>query len=434
MAAIAAAWGVGVIDLGGQAVSPAWAQEAQPTPEDLEKARAAFMRGAERTEEKDWVAAVQEFKESYRLSRNPVLLYNIGWSLDESGDKRMALFYYEKFLSDASEEAPNRDFATRRVREIKRELQADAVFEEGGAPAKPPERSKPRAAERTAAAEPPRPAGPTEFMHTVVDEAPPGMPLDITAFIPDDAEWQVTLFFRAAGESRFGSTVMRPRYNELVGRIPPETMSGRSVQYYIEAKDRAGETVAHSGRATSPNLVLVDEAARPRYYPDLGDDQSWQARLPPPATSRSRTGDGRGGWMDVESDKFRYAKWGSTASAAGFFAISTIAYVTASNYKSALQAEAEESRRECTTPPCRSFSDELKGFESTGRTWQTMANVTMTLGVASAGVAAYFWYKDIKAEGAAQSSAAAPSSGSDRVVATPVVGPDFIGGAASVRF
>ena len=49
--------------------------------------------------------AAEKFKESYRLSRNPVLLYNIGFTFDQLGKKDLAVIYYKKFLTDAPADA-----------------------------------------------------------------------------------------------------------------------------------------------------------------------------------------------------------------------------------------------------------------------------------------------------------------------------------------
>src|SRR6185503_14306028 len=100
--------------------------------------------------------AIEKFKESYRLSKNPVLLYNIGFTLDQSGQKDKALFYYRKFLADAPKTAKQRKEVEKRAAEIDKEnLEADlngtttpTPTNTGGGntttnPTKPPEEVKP---------------------------------------------------------------------------------------------------------------------------------------------------------------------------------------------------------------------------------------------------------------------------------------------------
>ena len=83
------------------------------------------------------------------------------------------------------------------------------------------------------------------------------------------------MFYRGGGDAKFTSVQMKPRYNELVGRIPAKIMAGSSVQYYLEVRNAQGEMITRVGRPASPNIVYIDPKARPRYYPDLTDDRDW---------------------------------------------------------------------------------------------------------------------------------------------------------------
>src|SRR6185437_13434934 len=107
--------------------------------------------------------------------------------------------------------------------------------------------------------------GAGDFEHQVIETAPPGKPLDITAFVPEDSGFVVTLYFRTAGEGKFSSKAMKWRYKELVGRVPAPKMIGNAVQYYIEVKDTAGNVVTRNGKSTSPNLVNLEAGATPRF-------------------------------------------------------------------------------------------------------------------------------------------------------------------------
>ncbi|MFT3692942.1 MAG: hypothetical protein QM831_07365 [Kofleriaceae bacterium] len=98
----------------------AFAQEA-PTKDQLDQAKKAFGEGKALHDEGKLAEAVEKFKESYRLSRNPVLLYNIALTLDENKQTDNALFYYRKFLSDAPADAAQRKTATDRVKQLEQE-------------------------------------------------------------------------------------------------------------------------------------------------------------------------------------------------------------------------------------------------------------------------------------------------------------------------
>ncbi len=402
--------------------------KAGPTPEDIEKAKGHYIKGAELVEAEDYAGAVKEFKESYRLSRNALLLYNIGYTYDQLGDKNLALFYYEKFLKDSPGKSDNHAYAKDRARKLKREVEADAVFsgkgsDDGGDSGDSGDSGD---AGKTTA----QPSV-DEFMHEIVEEAPPGKPLDLTAFVPDGANWQLALYFRAAGEDRFSTTLMKPRYKEMVGRIPADKMRGNTVQYYIEVKDKTGKIVARSGRANSPNIVFVDADARARYYPDFGDERGGDNTYTP-----ARGGGGSGGatfaptgqgYLDVGSRKYNRLKWGATAAAGGFMTTAIISYFVASNAASNIEAEAFNSNRQSDCAggkPCFQYSDFQKDTESQGKRYQTVYRVTMGLGLVSTGVAAWLWYKEIKTKGKSERGMAI----------VPQLGPDSAGAAALIEF
>ena len=389
-------------------VAPAaFAQPARPTPEKLELARQAYARGAAAFDKKDFETAIEAFKESYRLSRNPLLLYNIGVTLEELGDKKLALFYYRKFLTDAPRDVKNRDEAARSAAALAAELEGKAPApdtstgdETAGSDSEP-------AAAATSAT--------TQFQHNVVGEAPPGKPLDITAFAPQGVGLTVYLYYRSGGASEFTRVEMKPRYQELVGRIPASKVSGSSLQYYVEARDVGDEVVHRSGKAVSPHIVLLDAAAKPRYYPDFGDDGS--------AGAASSPADGR----DTGStDMMTYARWGATGGALGLVALSATFIFIAQDASSAIEGEAFESAEQDSCPegrPCRTFDETKRDLEARGKRFELLGNVSLALAVGAGVTAGVLWYLHGKDKKKAQKLSAAPA-----------VGRDFVGAAAQVRF
>jgi hypothetical protein len=400
------------------------AQDAPEAPAavDIERAKGHYMAGAELFEAKDFAGAVKEFKESFRLSKNPLLLYNIAWTYDEMGELNLAVFYYDKFLAQAPETAPNRDVASERVRTLRRKVEADAVFDGGGVPPAP-------AAAPAAAPAPAATPGVDAFMHRVVDEAPPSTPLDITAMVPEGSGWQAVLYYRAPGEDAFTPAPMKPRYQELVARIPAAKLTGTTVQYYIEVKDAAGEVVERAGRATSPNIVFIDDAARPRFYPDFGDG----APLAP--AIRAANGDDALDLVD-DAGRDRAVRWGSTVAAGGLLTTALVTWFLAANAATTVENDARVSTAPATcndglTGPCQQYSDFLADTQSYGRTMQTLYRASLSLGVIAGGVAGYYWYKSLSAETRTDGGSAS-ASGSLTVV--PLVSGQVIGGAATLRF
>ncbi len=423
------------------------AQKGAPTADELAKGKEHFARGKKLFDKKDYKGAVREFKESYRLTRNPLLLYNIGYTFDQLSEKSLALFYYQKYLEQAPASDSNRQAAEGRVQVLEIEIEEASIAGGGSDGAAPTTRGgkEPKAEpakERTAALAANGPAV-DKFQHMVIDEAPPGRPIDVSAVIPEDRNWTVTLYYRAAGEESFTAAAMKPRYNELVARIPAAKTVGASVQYYIEVKDAKGKVVDRSGKQTSPNLVLLERAAKARYYADLGEEKaepiaSDDSEVPSGGGALGGGAEPRGdGWMDAGSSRFSKLKWGATGAAAGFLALSTTFYLLSSKANSDLEAEAAASSDadECggTTPPCRTFSSEQQSLEGKGQRFETFATISLGVGAAAAVGAGVLWYLEIR-DARKRRRDRQENNDEPNLSATPVVGDGFVGGAAAVRF
>jgi hypothetical protein len=438
----------------------------EPTKEQLEQAKKAFAEGNALYEEGKVPEAIEKFKESYRLSKKPVLLYNIGHALDGAGDKQKALFYYRKFLADAPKDAKQRKEVSKRVEEIEKEnfeaeLNGTAPSSTGGGTGgsagtgtKQPEEARPPVKVK--------PAGTyaaTDFQHQMVESAPPGKPLDVTAFVPEDSGWTVTLYYRGSGDAKFIAKVMKWRYKELVGRIPGDKIAGSSIQYYVDAKDSTGTVIARSGKSTSPNLVNVDAATPPRFYPDFTDDATEastetkgpvkQERDEDPLSGKKEevvetplptgpTQQGTG-FADVGSSKFNKAKWISTGLAGALIAGAVVTFVLGKQQASNIEADRDARMGTiCESPPCFEFDTYDIDVQNAGERYNTWHTVTAVTGVIAAGVAGYFWYKELTAKKRGDTrtvgrkrpqSPAAP----DLVVA-PALGDGFAGAAAAVKF
>jgi len=435
------------------ALGPSASAQTAPDPQAIEEAKQHFAKGKELFEAGDKKGAVEEFKQAYKLSRNPLLLYNIGFVYDDIRDRALAVHFYEKFLTDAPDNEKTRDnraLSAERVKALKKEIadedaRANANPDpdpnpDGGNGNPNPDGGNTNPDPDDGRKPPPKPRV-TEFAHSVVEDAPPGKPLDIIAVIPDEASWKLTLFYRAAGEDDFKTAKMRPRYTEIVGRIPPEAVKGNSVQYYIEVKDKGGKLVASSGRASSPNVVFLDAGAKPHYYEDLSEGGSGSFAGGDGGEGGGGGvgggGGGGGGGRDPRSKTWTYAKWATTGGAVTFLGAALGLYLAAKNSATTIEGEAVKSHPSSdmcaggSPPPCTSFGTYQKNLQSAGRSYETWTNVTLILGVGSAIAAGTIWYLDIKRASRAEQRAAGPRV---RVVAAPVVGEGYVGGAALVEF
>ena len=414
--------------------SPALTHAQQtPSPDQVAKAKEHFAKGKQLYDKGEKAAAVEEFKQAYKLTRNPLLLYNVGLTYDELNDKALAVHYYDKFLSDAPDDAQtqgNRTLASERVTVLKKEI-AD---EEAAAAAAAAAAAKPEPAAPT-----PAPGGVTEFTHAVLEVAPPKVPLDVIAKIPVESNWKLTLFYRPAGTDEFVSVKMQKRFKEIVGRIPAEAMHGASVQYYIEVKDEAGAMVAASGKARSPNIVDIEAGAKPHYYRELSERGSG-SMVGEDVESEEEAARARAEALaNMPSEPIRpmtYAKWATAGGSVVLLGTAVALFLAAKNSSTTIEGEAGDSidppSGTCPgvatgDPPCTQFSDYQKALEDTGNRYELWTNITLVAGVAAAAAAGTLWYLDYRYP--SKTKTARPAA-----AATPVVAPDFVGAGAVINF
>ena len=106
----------------------------------------------------------------------------------------------------------------------------------------------PRRKRRPAGGEPDLPANiPQPLYCPNIDEAPPEADIVLHCVLrPDLSASKVLLFYRGAGKETFSSA---PATKLPAGwyraTIPGRVMEGRSLQYYLEARDSAGEPIAN---------------------------------------------------------------------------------------------------------------------------------------------------------------------------------------------
>ena len=407
-------------------IAPAATAFAQPSPGDLDKAKKEFIAGKKAFDGGDFAEAASHFKTSYNLSKKPTLLYNVGLANESGGQDDIALFYYRKYLADAQADDAQRADVTERVKALEKKFGGGntAVTPPNNTTVTPPTVTPPAETHKEPKAI--KPAGTytaADFQHQVVDSAPPKKPLDVTAFVPEDSGFEVTLFYRTAGEGKFQGKVMRWRYKELVARIPPDKMLGESIQYYIEVKDQAKAVVTRSAKSTSPNLVTLEAGAPERFYPDWNDKEGTPATAAevkasdededPLNRNKKRkviaqpngpdgsgieiqpqpTGPGRG-FRDVGSGKFNGMKWGATGAAALGVGLGVVFYLQAAKQARALETDSQM----CGAPPCRSYDPYDADLQAAGQRYETLMTVSLVVGVAAAGVAGYYWYKTLTAQ------------------------------------
>jgi hypothetical protein len=392
-------------------VHVAFADEALPTKEQLAQAKQAFEEGNALFKAGKLPEAIEKLKESFRLSRNVYLLYNIGQSYDQLGQKDMVLFYYRKFLASAPASAPMRANVEKRVAELEAE-NVQAATLEGDATANTNATTTPGATSKY---------GKADFKHELVFTVPPANPVDVTAFVPQDSGYTVKLFFRPAGEAAFTSKPMTWRNVELVARIPAAKVSGTSVQYYLEVRDTSNNLITRSGKSTSPNLINIEQGATPHYYADFVDEGG-EVFVPIAVDEPIFTsGDSQN---DVQtSSKLGTVKWITTGVAAASLGTSLVSYLMAGKQHDKLVSDAHM----CGMPPCQVFDMEFgQKVQDIGQRWDLVYKITLGVGIATAAVAGYVWYRDIKSK-----KRRTPSSA---WLIVPTVGDSYAGATAAAEF
>jgi hypothetical protein len=96
------------------------------------------------------------------------------------------------------------------------------------------------------------------LVHERIDEAWAGFAIPLRCELGADVPAaRVTLFYRAAGREEFTPVAMRQQAGDWAGSIPERATWGRTLHYYIEARDRRDRAVAQDGSAGSPNLITI---------------------------------------------------------------------------------------------------------------------------------------------------------------------------------
>jgi tetratricopeptide (TPR) repeat protein len=374
-------------------------------------AREHYRLGVAAFTEGRYEQAITELKRAYLIEPIPELLVNIGKTYEKLEDVNHAIYYYREYLTKSPPDAPHRDEIERRLDEL----------EGRGARRQPPrapppaDEPPPREAEpppREAEPPPPPPPAsrapmPTKWSHTPIDAAPPSQPLDVRVQTPPMKGVQVFLFYRSPGEADFTPVRMRRLGPEMVGRIPAEALSGKTVQYYIEARRKNGVVAQHAGSAAEPNLVMIDPSAAPRIAGDAAageataDEGDAEAAAPPPEeTPRSARRDldqeqaplraegaaapassrsGREGAKEGKSGASRPLRWAGVALLAAGAVIAAVGggvgFAYGFRYAQGVASDAEHS-------PLYVFDDPMAA-SSNDKSFQDKSHLFDTIGIAS---------------------------------------------------
>jgi hypothetical protein len=103
------------------------------------------------------------------------------------------------------------------------------------------------------------------LVHNALDESRPNSPVPVRAKLGSDAgATRVFMFYRGSGQEDFVAVPMKNTSGvDWVGVIPPEAVVGKSLQYYLEARDPRGRAVVGSGSSINPYIIVITDSAPP---------------------------------------------------------------------------------------------------------------------------------------------------------------------------
>ncbi|HEX4456408.1 MAG TPA: hypothetical protein VIA18_00480 [Polyangia bacterium] len=103
------------------------------------------------------------------------------------------------------------------------------------------------------------------LVHNAVDESRPNAPIPIRAKLGSDVgATRVFLFYRGSGQEDFVSVPLKNTSGvDWVSVIPGDAVVGKSLQYYLEARDARGRAVVGAGSAMNPFIILITDTAPP---------------------------------------------------------------------------------------------------------------------------------------------------------------------------
>ena len=391
-----------------------------------------------------YLQAIKEFKEAYRLVPKPIILLYIADIYKEAGLSDEAISYYRKFLDEARMNDPGRPKAEAALKE----LGASAVAPpkdptppttdpgDKPTPKDPPPVDKP--------VKPPRKAfKPGELIHTALEEAQPNHPAKLEVELPDDIKraW-VYLYYRPQGADDYIKVKFKVDKDDVYYYILPcSVMKGNILQYYIEAVGVSGRRVAGSATSASPFIVDINTAnpLQPGGQMSCSEAASGVAGDVTPGTTPGTT-PGKPEEPGQRRPKVFYIAIGTSVATAAMVGLTVLfGQMSAMNGQS-----LEDNQITGAGSGLIAFTGEVADYENNGKSYQTTMFVTGGLSVLLGLASGYLWADylgkipagmslNARLSGPSATPAPAPANTGD-VFVTPIIGEGFFGVGGTVRF
>lgn len=195
-----------------------------------------FSRGLDALDQGRHRDAILELRRAWLLRRRPMVLLELARAYERAGERELAAATYERY-QQASRLAPwEQQSIGQRI----------STLREAG-----------EAEEATGDDEPTQASVP--YAHQPLDSAAPDRPIEVRVQAPVNAKVRIYLAYRSDVEPRYASLEMRRHRIYKVATIPAGAVHGRTLQYFIEARQPVtGQVVYRSGSRGNPNLVFIE--------------------------------------------------------------------------------------------------------------------------------------------------------------------------------
>ena len=381
---------------------------AEETMDEEQLAAKHFGDGRKLYEDGKYNEAIQALLKAYELRPAPPILLNIARTYEKLDDKKNALKFYKEFLLKARMVDPNRPMVENVVKELEKEVggSTGAVTSDSG--------TETPDAQRTDDDDIAPIRRKAQLIHTPVDTGKFRKSLTLVAELPPnvDANYLV-IHYRKGGELKFRSKMMEEQGEAFIGRIPGKQITSTSLQYYIEAMRKEGDSlkvVATAGTKGTPNIVVVEGG---RTLGALRQEAEERKKKPSPY---------RTWWM--------VAGGAAGATLGTGLAMSLLAYDRSSAVEKFVKDEScfgdctRDVRDKQKTAPLKAYDYETKSgsmrdLDKQGRTFATVGYVMFGVGALAAGVTGYFLYKDLTYKRADEDDLETAASQGPRVLAAP---------------
>lgn len=180
-------------------------------------------------------------------------------------ESKKELAQAEKEKADKDKQIADGNLREKKERDAKEKLEKDKAAADTKEKERKAAADSERADREKLAAGPELPAHLSEPLSCAVpEEAPAGADLYVHCVArPSLKAKTIAFFYRPSGVAIYNVIVMDPsKHGWFTALLPASKVTGRSLQYYAEARDAHQVIAAATGKATSPNILTLRSTAR----------------------------------------------------------------------------------------------------------------------------------------------------------------------------